>query len=87
LTSSALTTPNPWTQRTVNRLAVRWPNLFEPDYQFRGGLLTCANNFGMLAVQPLPEGGHRVTCAIREWQPRKRKLVTAGRVVTQPDSG
>jgi phosphodiesterase/alkaline phosphatase D-like protein len=83
-TSSALTTPDPWSQRAVNRLAVQWPNLFEPRFSLRGRLVTFRNNYGLVTADPLPSGGHRVTFTVRAWQRRSRRLATAGRVVATP---
>ena len=83
-TSSALTTPDPWTARTVNRVAVRLPNLFEPRFAFQRRLLSFLNNFGVVEVVPLDDGGHRVSFTVRAWHPDKHRLVTAGRMVTTP---
>ena len=83
-TSSAMTTPDPWSQRTVNRLAVLWPNLFEPKFAFGGHLQTFRNNFGLVTVEPLSSGGHRVLLTVRAWNPHQRRLGTAGRVIAVP---
>jgi alkaline phosphatase D len=84
-TSSALTTPSPLQHRLLNRLAVLWPNAFEPRYRFlRRGLLTFHNNFGRVAVDPLPSGGHRVTLTLQAWLPHRRRLQTAATLVTMP---
>jgi alkaline phosphatase D len=84
-TSSALTTPDPWTARTVNRVAVRLPNLFEPRFAFQRRLLSFLNNFGVVEAVPLEDGGHRVSFTVRAWRPDRHRLVTAGRMVTTPD--
>jgi len=83
-TSSALTTPDPWSQRAINRIAVQWPNLFEPRFSLRGRLLTFRNNYGLVIADPLSSGGHRVTFTVRAWHRRTRGLATAGRVVADP---
>ena len=84
-TSSALTTPDPWTQRTANRVAVRMPNLFEPRFRFKRHLLTFQNNYGLVAAEPLPTGGHRITFTVRAWQRSRRGVATVGRVIVSPD--
>lgn len=86
-TSSALTTPNTISQRILNALVVRLPNLFEPRFHFRRRLLTFSNNYGLVRVQPLPKGGHRVTFTVRAWHARQQRLRTAGRVVASPRRG
>jgi hypothetical protein len=83
-TSSALTTPDPLSQRTINRIAVRWPNAFERRFRFRRHLLTFWNNFGLVRATPLPDGGHRVSFTVRAWHPRQRRLTTVGQVLTVP---
>lgn len=85
-TSSALTTPDPLSQRTINRLAVKWPNAFEPKFSFQRRLLTFLNNYGLVSVEPLPAGGHRVTLTQRVWDPKAHQLNTAGQVVALPSS-
>lgn len=83
LTSSAFTTPDPWFQRLMNRFAVRLPNLAEPRYRFRGGLITLRNNFGTVSADPLPGGGHHLRLTIRAWDARRR-LVTAAQIESNP---
>ena len=83
-TSSALTHPHTPLQALANLVAVRAPNLFEPDFHFRRHLLVLGNNYGLVRVTPLPEGGHRVEFRVRAWQPRTRSLGTAGRLITRP---
>jgi alkaline phosphatase D len=85
-TSSALTTPHTAVQRLLNTLAVRAPNLFENRFSFRQHFLSFANNYGLLRVQPLAAGGHRVSLAIRSWEQKTRTLKTTGRVDCEPDS-
>ncbi|MHB8575138.1 MAG: alkaline phosphatase D family protein [Dehalococcoidia bacterium] len=83
-TSSAMTTPDPITQRSVNWLAVLQPNLFEPKLRFKRHLLTFLNNYGLVTAEPLPSGGHRVSFTVRAWRPRQGRLGTVGQVTSVP---
>ena len=85
-TSSALTTPGSRRQQRLNWLATRAPNLFESRFRFARRFLIPANNYGLVRLTALPDGGHRVEFEVRAWDPRTRQLVTAGRVVAAPPS-
>jgi hypothetical protein len=84
-TSSAMTTASTPRQRALNRIAVQYPNLFEPRYHFRRHLLSFPNNYGFVRVVPLPDGGHRVGFSVRSWHPRERRLKTAAGLIGEPD--
>jgi phosphodiesterase/alkaline phosphatase D-like protein len=59
-TSSPLTTPIPRSVRWLTRVVVRAPNLFEPELRFERHFSAVRHNFGIVQVEPLPPGGHRV---------------------------
>jgi alkaline phosphatase D len=86
-TSSALSTPDTGFERFVNVVGSRAPNLFESRFRFKRRFLALENNFGLVQVEPLPAGGHRVTYSVRAWHPKRGKLMDGGRVVTVPRSG
>lgn len=85
-TSSALTHPLRGAKLLINRVGVYGHDLFEPRFRFRRRLLVYENNFGIVDVTPLPQGGHRVEFAINGWIRKARRLGVAGRVVTTPDA-
>jgi phosphodiesterase/alkaline phosphatase D-like protein len=60
LTSSPLTTPIPPTLRALTPVIVRGANLFEPEFRFRRHYVATRHNFGLVRVEPLDAGGHRV---------------------------
>jgi phosphodiesterase/alkaline phosphatase D-like protein len=84
-TSSAMTTPSTPRQRTLNRIAVQFPNLFEPRFHFERHLLSFPNNYGFVRVVPLPDGGHRVGFSVRSWHPEQGQLKTAAGLIGEPD--
>jgi hypothetical protein len=84
-TSSALTSPHTPMQQFLNTIATRGSNLFEPRFRFERHFLAFANNFGVVRVDPLSDGGHRVALTIRAWRPRSRSLRTAARLVCTPE--
>jgi phosphodiesterase/alkaline phosphatase D-like protein len=83
-TSSAFTSPSTWGENALGWLAVRGTNWREPDLRFRRHFLVLRNNYGLVRLEPLPAGGHRVTFEVRAWHPRRRRLLPAGRVVVEP---
>jgi alkaline phosphatase D len=83
-TSSALSTPHTLEQRVLNWLTVRGGNLFEPRFRFRRRLLHFPNNYGLIRVRPLADGGHHVSFTVRAWQPRQQRLRTAVRLACAP---
>lgn len=84
-TSSAFITPLHGTERLMNSVAVRAPNLLEPRLRFERHLLAWENNYGFVRVSPLARGGHRVEFTVRAWQTDTRSLRTKGRLVCAPD--
>jgi hypothetical protein len=64
----------------MNLLATRAPALFEPRFRIRRRFLRFGHNFGLVRVEPLDGGGHRVRFAVRRWDERQRRLRTAGTV-------
>lgn len=85
-TSSPLTTFPTRAESLLNVVSTRGPNLFEPHLRFRRRLLVLRNNYGLVRVDPLPEGGHRVQFTVRVWDVPTRALVTAAQFVTRPPS-
>lgn len=83
-TSSALTTRHGGKARLFQYVATRMPNLFERRYRFERDFLEPRNNAGVVRLERLPEGGHRVTFTVRAWEPDQRRLVDARTVVTMP---
>jgi phosphodiesterase/alkaline phosphatase D-like protein len=59
-TSSPLTTPIRRSVRWMTPVYVRGTNLFEPDLRFERHFSAARYNFGVVRVEPLPAGGHRV---------------------------
>jgi phosphodiesterase/alkaline phosphatase D-like protein len=86
-TSSALTNQSSAAERLLNRIGARGPNLGEPHLRFRRHLLVTANNFGLVRVEPLDGGGHRLEFGVRAWRPTPGELRDAGRVVVEPTTG
>ncbi|HKG24897.1 MAG TPA: alkaline phosphatase D family protein, partial [Thermomicrobiales bacterium] len=84
-TSSAFTTPCIGIERRLNRIGTWVPNLFEPRLRFRRHFVTLENNYGLVRVQALPAGGHRVEFAVGAWHPKQQRLVHGGRVVVAPE--
>lgn len=87
ITCSALTTSHTTSQRMLNALAVRAPNLFESRFRFEHHYLSYANNFGLLKVLPLESGGHRISLAVRSWDPQARRLHTSNTLHAEPRVG
>lgn len=84
LVSSAMTTPLVRSQVAFNHLVSRAPNLLEPRYRFERHFVSTTHNFGILQLEPLSSGGHRVTFTVRAWKPSSGGLRTAGRLVSEP---
>jgi phosphodiesterase/alkaline phosphatase D-like protein len=83
-TSSALTTPAGSKMQLYSRVAAGAPNLFEPRWHFERHFLHFENNFGVVRVEPLSAGGHRVTFDVRAWDPARGALFPRGRMVVEP---
>jgi alkaline phosphatase D len=83
-TSSAFTTRTVGLDRQLNRLGTRAPNLFESKLRFRRHFLMLENNFGLVRLTALPDGGHRVEFRVRTWDRAARRLVPGGRVIVAP---
>ncbi|MEA2515150.1 MAG: alkaline phosphatase [Thermomicrobiales bacterium] len=84
-TSSAFTSPLVGMTRYLNWLGTRAPNLFELRLRFRRHFVTLENNYGLVRLEALPEGGHRIEFNVRAWHPRQRRLKPGGRVVVAPE--
>jgi alkaline phosphatase D len=84
LNSSAFSHPLHGADLLLNRAATYLPNLFEPRYRFRRHALVYENNFGLVRLEPLPAGGHRVEFTVQAWQPRRRALRVGARIVCTP---
>jgi phosphodiesterase/alkaline phosphatase D-like protein len=85
LISSAMTTPLSPKQMAFNHVVPLLPNLLEPEYRFKTHFVSTTNNFGIVRVEPHPDGGHQVQFTVRAWQPRTRRLRTAGVLVSAPE--
>lgn len=83
-TSSPLTTPLSRFQDALNRAATRVPDLFEPRFRIRRRFLRFGHNFGLVHVEPLADGGHRVHFAVCIWDQSRGRLRTAATAVTAP---
>ena len=83
-TSSAFTSPSTWGENVLGWLAVRGTNLREPEWRWKRHFLVLLNNYGLVRLEPLPSGGHRVTFEVRAWNARRGRVRPAGRVVTEP---
>lgn len=83
-TSSALTSPSTAVENALGWLMVRGTNLGEPAIRFKRHLFELRNNYGLVRVEPLPAGGHRVAFEVRAWDARGRRLRSAGHVVAEP---
>jgi alkaline phosphatase D len=83
-TSSPLTTPLSRFQDAMNLLATRLPDLFEPRYRIRRRFLRYGHNFGLVRVEPLSDGGHRVRFDLRIWDERRGRLHTTGSIRCSP---
>ena len=83
-TSSALTTEHTKEQRALNSIAVRWPNVGESKFRFQRHFLVHANNVGIVQLEPLPDGGHRVRFEVRAWHAESQELRPAAEVVSSP---
>lgn len=84
-TSSALTSPSTWAENAFGWLEVHGTNLGESLVRFERHFQDLRNNFGLVRVEPLPDGGHRVEFAVRAWDPRARRLRGGGRIVVTPN--
>jgi alkaline phosphatase D len=82
-TSSALTTRSGRFERAMNVIATRAPNLCEPGPRIQRRLVSLDNNYGLVRLSPLPEGGHRIRFTVRVWRQRQRRFRARG-VVTEP---
>ena len=85
-TSSALTTPVTRRHHLFNWIATRGSNLREPRFRFERRFLIPRHNYGLVRLEPLPEGGHRVAFEVRAWDPKQARLVTVGRVEAVPSA-
>jgi phosphodiesterase/alkaline phosphatase D-like protein len=84
-TSSAFTTPCIGLERHLNKVGTLASNLFEPRLRLRRHFVTLENNYGRVALQALPTGGHRIEFAVGAWHPKQRRLAHGGRVVVSPE--
>ncbi len=83
-TSSAFTSRLGLVERVLNTVVVHGANFMEPRWRFRFHFLSLRNNYGLVRVEPLARGGHRVSFTVRAWRPRERALVSAGRLTSRP---
>jgi phosphodiesterase/alkaline phosphatase D-like protein len=64
--SSALSTPGGLKHSVVNRIGTRLVNVGEGTTHARRRGFASRNNFGSVHVEPLPEGGHRLSFTVHE---------------------
>ena len=72
--SSALSTPGGLGHTLVNRIGTTLVNVGEGRTHADRRGFAARNNFGSVTVQPLPDGGHRLTLTVHEHDPRHRRL-------------
>lgn len=82
--SSAFSHPLHGVDLFLNRVGVYAPNLFEPHYRFRRQALVYHNNFGLVRVDPLAAGGHRIEFTVHAWLPGRKQLQVRARVESVP---
>lgn len=76
-TSSALTTPAGLQHRLANRIGTTFVNLGEPTVVSRRDGMNGHNNFGVVKVEPIEGGGHRLTFRLHTYDPRRDRLEQA----------
>jgi hypothetical protein len=84
-TSSAFTSPPSTQLHRFNWMATRFPNLFEPRFQFDRRFLLPRNNAGIVRLELRAEGGHDIRYTVRAWDPRRRRLFSAKTVTASGD--
>lgn len=84
-TSNPLATQATRVERWLNVITIRDPNWLEPELYLERHFLALANNYGLVQLRPLPEGGHCVEFTVRAWDQRSRAFQTAGRLESTPE--
>ncbi|MDQ4035758.1 MAG: alkaline phosphatase family protein [Chloroflexota bacterium] len=82
-TSSALSTPAGFQHRVANRIGTTLVNLGEPSIVAARDGMNGRNNFGIVDVEPLAAGGHRLTFRLHTYEPG-RDRVKLGMIVRWP---
>lgn len=85
-TSSPLSTRASTAELVANRLGTRFVNLGDRRYHSRRLALLPTNNFGVVRVEPMPGGGHRVGLTLHAYKPG-RPLRAAVRGVSEAKDG
>ena len=85
-TSSPLTTPTGLVDHLTNQIATALVNLGERCCRATREALVFDNNFGLVAVAPLPSGGHQVELTLYGYRRRGRDVRPAARVVARPSA-
>lgn len=83
--SSAMTTPIELAHVIIHRIVTKGINLFEPRFRFQHHFLARENNYGLVRVEPHPDGGHRVEMDVRGLDSKTRKLTTVGSIRCSPE--
>lgn len=83
-TSSALTTESPAIERWLNPVLTAGANLFESRYRFQRHFVFADNNYGLVRVEPLAGGGHRIEYVVRAWNASSLSLVTKEHLLATP---
>ncbi len=83
-TSSALATPGGLMHSAANRLGTALVNWGEADLRASLLALETRNNFGVVRVRPLREGGHAVALRLYGFDPRAGKVSTQAGAVGRP---
>lgn len=84
-TSSPLSTKAALPEHLANIVGSRLVNWGETRYHNTRAALVRGNNFGLVQVQPLPEGGHRIELQLHEYRPG-RGVRVAARVAGLPSA-
>lgn len=83
-TSSPLTTPTSWAQHLGTRITTRLVNFSGRCYHAERRALLLTNNFGLVDLVPLENGGHQVTLSLFGFDQTHRRLFRAARVIARP---
>lgn len=83
-TSSPLTTPTNRGQALANRIGTTLVHLGEWHLRARRTALVVDNNFGLVEVEPLPGGGHRVAFTLYRYDEPARAARVAAQALALP---
>lgn len=83
--SSAITTPVEPIHVFLHHLVTSGLDLFEPEFRHEHHFLASENNYGLLRVEPDPDGGHAIEFEVRGLDTKTRSLKTVGRLRSAPE--